>query len=178
MPETYIRPVCLDDVDNLMTWVNDAGIVGNFADFNKVRTREDEQLWLERIVSSKNDYVFAIENECHDYVGQISVHQIYWPSQKGRLALVIGNKQEQGKGHAKRALRLLLPKALNELGLFKLWANYFATNERMRHLLASVGFKIEGYLRKEYVLPGGERRDMELVALCKDEWAQCQLKQM
>ena len=47
------------DVDHIMTWVNDPEVVKNLQHFDKTLTREDELSYINKILSSKNDFVFS-----------------------------------------------------------------------------------------------------------------------
>ncbi len=172
--KTYLRgPLTIKDLDEVlehaMEWVNEPEVTKNFAQFDHVYTKEEERAYLTKLLTSPTDRVYAIENEKHEYIGQIGIHQIYWPAKHGRIGTVLGKKSEWGKGHAKRALELLCPIAFKELGLNKLWAIFYKTNERMKHITDSLGFKQEGLLRQEYCHKG-QYHDMIRMALLKDEY--------
>lgn len=154
-PGTRLRgplgPGDVDSVlDDVMAWVNDPEITKNLARFDHAFTRDEERAFLARLLASTTDRVFALENEQGRYVGQIGIHQIYWPARNGRLGVVIGRREEWGRGHARRAIAGILPFAFGELGLNKVWAIFYQTNARMRHILESLGFVREGVLLEEY----------------------------
>ncbi|MBI5064762.1 GNAT family N-acetyltransferase [Candidatus Woesearchaeota archaeon] len=104
--KTILRPLRMSDLDNVMTWVNDKEVTKNLAKFNKKITKSQEKKFLKNLLKSKTDKVFSIEDENHTYVGQVGIHQIYWPAKNGRLGIIIGNKNAWGKGHASKALKL------------------------------------------------------------------------
>lgn len=164
-------PLSPADVDALLDptlhWANDPDVMKNFARSDRPVTREEEREYLTRLYGSPNDRVFAIENDAGEYIGQIGIHQIYWPARNGRLGIVIGRKDEWGRGHAQRAIAELIRIAFGELGLHKLWAIYYRTNDRMRHITEKLGFVREGLLLDEYY-HGGKYHDMVRVArLCR-----------
>lgn len=160
-------PLSPADVDALLEpalqWVNDPDVMKNFARFEKAVTREEERAYLAQLYASPNDRVFAIENDAGEYIGQVGVHQIYWPARHGRLGIVIGRKDEWGRGHAQRAIAQLIEIAFGSLGLHKLWAIFYESNERMRHITEKLGFVREGLLLDEY-FHGGRYHDMVRVA--------------
>jgi RimJ/RimL family protein N-acetyltransferase len=158
-------------LDHVMGWINDPEVTKNLARFDHVITRDEERAFLARLFASPNDRVFAIETDDGRYVGQIGIHQIYWPAKHGRLGIVIGNKAEWGRGHAKRANELLLRVAFDELGLNKLWAILYPTNARMRHICESLGFVQEGVLLDEY-FHQDRFHDMVRLCLLKRTWLQ------
>lgn len=160
-------------VDEVLRWVNDPEVTRNLAKFDHVFTREEEVAFLTRLFSSREDRVFAIENEAGRYVGQIGVHQIYWPARNGRLGIVLGCKDEWGKGHAMRAMGQIVRVAFTDLELNKLWTIFFTTNERMRHMCTRLGFQQEGLLREEY-FHRGSYHDMVRMSLLRREWLAAQ----
>ncbi len=168
-PKTYLRPLRMSDLDNVMTWVNDREVTKNLAKFNKKITRIEEKKFLRNLLKSKNDRVFSIENEDHEYIGQIGIHQIYWPARNGRLGTIIGNKNAWGKGHASRAIAKILTIAFKKLKLNKIWIICYTTNKRMQHICKKLGFKKEGILREEY-FHKKEYHDMIRMSILRKEW--------
>lgn len=149
-----LRPIELSDVDNMMTWVNDPEIIGNFANFGKPFTREDEEQYIRRILASQNDRVFAVESNQGEYIGNVGIHNIYWPSRNGRLAIIIGNKHAQGQGLGQAALRGIVKNGFEDLNLHKLWLRCFKTNKRAVHIYKKHGFSEDGVDREEYFHKG------------------------
>lgn len=150
--ETTLRPLSLEDLNNLMTWVNDPEVVGRYAYFIKPFTREQEALWLKDKIHSSNDKFFAIENQDGQYLGNIALEKIHWPSKHARLSITIGNKEERNKGHAQRAIKLLLYKAFNEFNLHKVYLLVVEDNAIGIHIYSKLGFVKEGTLRDHYVI--------------------------
>ena len=74
-----LRPLSVDDLDAVMTWVNDKEVVGNLAVFAGAPiTREQERAWIERVTASPEDRVFSIfAAEDGRYLGQVGLHQIF-----------------------------------------------------------------------------------------------------
>ena len=149
-----LRPIRLDDVDRMMTWVNDPDVTGNFATMGHI-TREQEVAYLEHILVSDADRLFAIESaDDGTYLGNVGIHKIFWPAKNGRLGLVVGKRDVQGRGLGQEALRLIIAYGFRELGLHKLWVVHYHTNARMRHVVGKLGFVEEGVLRDEYFHEG------------------------
>ena len=117
MQTVKLRPLEMSDLDNIMKWVKDPEVTGNFANFNVPISRENEQKYLEKILASEVDRVFAIETATHEYIGNIGLHQIHWPSRVGRFALIIGDKEHWNKGYAESAVHSLLDLAFNRFSI-------------------------------------------------------------
>ena len=145
-----LRPIRTSDVDGIMTWVNNPQITRNFAGMSRQITREEELVYLEGMIRSKTDRLYALETTDGEYLGNAGLHKIYWPARNGRVGLVVGNPKAQGKGIGQQAMRLILALGFLELGLHKVWLIHFSTNGRMKHIAEKTGFIQEGHLRDEY----------------------------
>lgn len=167
--ETSIRPLTLEDLENLMTWVNDPEVVGRYAYFTKPFTKEEEALWLKEKISNDVDYFYAIENDEGIYLGNVAIEQIHWPSKHGALSITIGNKAERNKGHGTRAIILLLDKAFNEQHLHKVFLHVAVDNHQGIHIYEKVGFSIEGDLRDHYII-GGKYVNMYFMSILEHEF--------
>ncbi len=143
-----LKALQLNDVDHIMTWVNDPEVVKNLQHFDKTFTRNDEEIYVNKILSSKNDFAFSIFDE-EEYVGQCGIHQISWENKLGRLSLII-KREFWNKGYAQKALELLINHAFQEIKLHKVWLMHWKENEKAAHLYHKLGFQPEGILRDEY----------------------------
>ena len=164
-----LRPIRLDDVDEILQWINEPEITRNFAAMSKTITREQELAYLERMIASDVDRLWAVEDDDGRYLGNAGIHQIYWPARNGRIGLVIGRRDAHGKGFGQAAFRALCATGFEELGLHKLWLVHFVDNRRMHHIATKHGFVVEGTLRDEYFHAGGYH-DMVRMSLLEDEW--------
>ena len=90
-----------------MEWINEPTVTRNFATMSKKITRDEELAFLEKMIASETDRLFAIESDDGEYLGNAGIHRIYWPAKNGRLGVVVGKKSAQGKGVGTAALRRL-----------------------------------------------------------------------
>jgi RimJ/RimL family protein N-acetyltransferase len=166
-----LRPLCEEDVDNIMRWVNEPAVVGNFAAFSGApMSRADELSWVQRTVRSRTDRVWSVFAEEDDrYLGQVGLHQIHHHSRVGRLGVVIAARSEMGRGHGSAAVVLALRCAFSELALHKVWLMVFCSNSRSRGIYQRLGFVEEGILREEYFLDG-QWHDMVRMSALAREW--------
>lgn len=165
-----LRPLRMDDLDAIMAWVNDPEVTRNFAGLAGPITREQEAAYLERVLGSPTDRLFAIVDGDGAYLGNAGIHQIYWPARNGRLGIVLGAPGARGRGLGRHALARLCDVGFGELGLHKLWLMHYASNARMAHIAAGLGFVVEGTLREEY-FHDGAHHDMVRSSLLAREWA-------
>lgn len=147
------RPLSEEDIDDMLTWVNDPHIIGNIATFSlNYFTAAEERRYVKKMQDSDEDHVFSIFDKKGDYIGQIGIHQIYHRSRTGRLSVVIASKEDMGKGYGSEAIRRILDYAFasDGLNLHKVWLLVFESNERSYRTYERVGFVKEGVLREEY----------------------------
>lgn len=74
-----------------------------------------------------------------------------------------------GRGYLKEVLPVLLDHAFGDLALHRLEADVDPRNAPSLHLLESMGFRREGYLRERYHM-AGEVQDAVIFGLLEDEW--------
>ena len=55
-----LRPISLDDVDDIMEWINDPQVTRNFAGLSKTITREEEARFVQQMIDSETDRLWAI----------------------------------------------------------------------------------------------------------------------
>jgi RimJ/RimL family protein N-acetyltransferase len=167
-----LRPLGLGDVDDILRWVNNREVVGNLASFSgEPFTRADEIAYVEKMMASKDDRVFSVlAADDGRYIGQIGIHQIFWRSRVGRLSLVIGSKDEWGKGFGSAAIARILDVAFVDERLHKVWLMVFRTNERSRRTYERAGFTVEGTLREEY-FHDDAWHDMVRMSMLTHEWS-------
>ena len=87
-------------------------------------------------------------------VGMVELNGIEWDRARAEVAFWIA-PEHQSAGYGRDALETLVAYAFEQLGLHKLSAEAFATNEPSTRLLESLGFEREGTLREEEYVDGG-----------------------
>ena len=89
-PIIFLRALGIQDIDNVMTWVNDPEVVKNFQNFDTPITREKELEKLDMFINGGNDKLFSIFRKYDGaYIGQCGVSQISWKNFLGRLSVII-----------------------------------------------------------------------------------------
>jgi RimJ/RimL family protein N-acetyltransferase len=86
-------------------------------------------------------------------VGMVELNDIEWDRSRAEVAFWIA-PAHQDAGYARDALSTLVDYAFDQLGLHKLTAEAFATNEASMRLLESIGFEREGRFRAEEYVDG------------------------
>ncbi len=167
MTSLRLEPLSLDHLDGVMEWVNDPEVTFYFARIGQPITRDEERIFLERLIASPTDRVFSIF-EGQSYLGQIGLSHIYWPARNGRLGVMLA-RHAWGRGVAARAAALFLAEAFGPLEIHKVWAIVRSDNAKGLSLWTKVGFRCEGILRDEYFVQG-RFHDMVRLAMVRSDW--------
>jgi diamine N-acetyltransferase len=162
--EIRLEPLGVEHLRHVMTWVNDREVMQYFANRQTTITEDEERSYIESLARSKNDRAFSVFDG-DEYVGQVSINQIYWPAKNGRLFVVV-RREMQGHGYGPRAIAKLLDVAWNELGLRKVWLIVRRDNRSSQAMYLKIGFDFEGVLRDEYFV-GGTWFDMVRMAIVR-----------
>lgn len=162
MAQSLIYPLKTAYLDDIMKWVNDKEVIGNFAKFNHEINKNEEKKFLNNLIHSKDDLPFAIETKRHVYLGDIGIHNIDWKNGEGRLAIILGNKKYWNKGYAQDAIKETLKTAFEKYHLHKIWLEVFKENKKARHLYEKIGFNYEKLFWRKYMLNGIEHPMMKM----------------
>lgn len=143
-----IQPTKLHDLDDIMTWVNNPAVVGRFEWFTGHTSPEQETKILEEIINSKTDEVYTARLPDGTYVGQAGLHEI--DGDKARLATLIGNTEEWGKGYGVQMIQHLIDEGFRTHNLNHLYATPREDNTKSQHILEKCGFIKERFLPDAY----------------------------
>lgn len=131
-------------------------------------TAEEHQGWIASLSGNSKQQVFAVINEGKT-AGLVSLGSINERQKSAEWAFYL-DEALQGAGIGSRVEFKLLDYAFNEAGLEKLNCEVLETNFPVVRLHEKFGFVREGVRRKN-VIKDGERIDVVLLGILKDEWA-------
>lgn len=166
-----LAPLLPGHLDYVMTWINDPEVTQYFAGMQKEISRADEAVFLHKLIASPNDKAFSVfldDVGGVEYVGQVSINQIHWPSGEGRLFLVV-RKEFQGRGLAHEIIREIQKLAFGEFKLHRLYLIVRPENAKGIQLYHRCGFRQEGYLYHKYRI-GQQWIDMIQLAIIRPWW--------
>jgi len=100
----------------------------------------------------KRAYEFGIELTREEkLIGTINLLNINYKNQNANIGLWL-DEEYWGRGFSKKAVKLMLGFAFNKLKLKRIQARVLHKNTRSQKLLESLGFRLEGKLRKKTFL--------------------------
>lgn len=178
MPRIYgqnimLREYMKEDLPHMYEWVNDPDIVSNLSDiFLFPNTLNGVENYLNYILEGKASneahFVIAVKST-GKYLGQIDLKEIDWKNSVADLGIVIGKKENLGKGIGTEALKLLQNFVFERLNLNRLELAVHEDNERAKACYLKCGFIEEGRCRQKRY-KNGKYIDMVLMSILRDEY--------
>ena len=164
-----LRPLAEEDEFDIVNWRNQDYIISNMFSV-KGPTIEEHRKWYENYLLSEDRVEYIITKKTDGKkLGTIGLSGIDRGSLKAEYGIILGDRNEWGKGYAKEASILLLNYAFLELGLKRIFLKVLAANTNAVKLYDSIGFIKEGLLRKD-ILKNDTFMDVIIMSILEEEW--------
>lgn len=167
-----LREYLDQDFEPIRQWVNDPEITNTLSDqFLYPHSKYETESFFRTMVEGKashKSFIIAFKDSL-EYLGQIDLYRIDWKNRFAHLAIVIGNKENLGKGYGSEAIQVLLKFAFEELNLNRIELEVYEFNERGYKCYVKCGFKEEGRFRKK-IYKHGKYWDSICMSLLKSEY--------
>jgi RimJ/RimL family protein N-acetyltransferase len=127
--------------------------------FSPPETLQELRRFVDSVNASKDSLllgIFILPEEQH--IGNIKLGPIDRNHLVADIGILIGDRDEWGKGHASVAISLLSDYAFGELGLAKLTAGYYAENQGSEKAFLRAGYAVEGKRLSQWQV-GEQRQD-------------------
>jgi RimJ/RimL family protein N-acetyltransferase len=159
------------DFNKIQNWFNDVYFLRNYDMVAAIpKGNKETREALDYYLNSNEAYIFAIRSrESDEIIGVAGFDEIIWTNGTATVFIGIGSSELRGKGIGKEALSLLLDFGFFELNFHKVQLDVISYNESAVRLYEGAGFVQEGTYR-EFIYRDGERYDMYLYGLLKNEW--------
>jgi diamine N-acetyltransferase len=146
----FLRPFGRDDLPYIQKWSNDAELrrlIGEVAPMS----RADTEKWYRELLADEDRVWFAIVLKKGDRViGEAGLLRMFRPWRNTDMTIIIGEKDEWGKGYGTEVGNLLLHYAFGQMGFHRISIGVVGFNKRALKFWESLGFKKEGVERDEY----------------------------
>lgn len=139
--------------DEYVNWLNDKEIY-KYLDNGGNYTKAALQDYL--IKYTKNTVLFwaIIVKETQKHIGNIKIDPINYRNQIGEYGILMGDKQNWGKGYAKEASIAVINYCFKNVGLRKIVLGVIKDNTAAINLYNTLGFKLEGTYRMHGIYEG------------------------
>ena len=167
-----LRELERKDIPRINQWRNDSELIAFLgAPFRFINTEVDEK-WYDSYMQRRGNTVrCAIVDDSNSDVilGLITLASIDHMNQSAELHIMIGDRQNQGRGIGTFAVRAILDHAFNNLNLQRIELTVLEDNLRARGLYEKVGFIHEGTkIKSKY--KNGKFVNMLMYSILKEEY--------
>ena len=167
----YLRVLLKEDIGNgYVAWLNDLSVCKYNSHHVFPYTEEKAIKYIDRVNNSSTDIVLAIvlkENNRH--IGNISLQKINLVNRNAEFAILIGDKENWGKGYSKEAAILIFKHGFDYLNLHKIYCGTSQDNIAMQKLALFLAMKEEGR-RREIQYKNGKYVDQIYYGVLKKEF--------
>lgn len=152
--QIYLRPITIEDTENVVRWRNDKKIVENFI-YRENISEEDHLNWFHNKVEAGKVIQFIIcDLQTDKPLGSIYLQNFQETSRQAEEGIFLGEEEAYGRGIGTEAAKLVLEYAFSTLKLHKLTARVLSYNQGSRKMHEKAGYKMESYLKDELFLDG------------------------
>lgn len=143
IPETFahgeiqLKPLSFADLPFTLQWRNE------FREwFNTTNTvlLADHQQWYQNHLAKENDFVFLVQDQQGNRIGQAAVYNIDWQAKTGEFGRFLVNPDFSGKGYMGKSVQAMLHFCEHRLKLNSLYLEVKPHNERAIHIYKKAGF--------------------------------------
>lgn len=140
------------------------------APFRYINKKVDYE-WYNNYLKNRDSTIRCsiVDNKETKLYGVITLSNIDRLNQTSVLHIMIGDKENRGKGIGKFAVEGILRHAFEDINLNRIELTLLKSNERAYKLYQSCGFKKEG-VKREAVFKNGEYKDMIMMGIIKKDY--------
>lgn len=144
-----LRPIKESDTYKFLMWRNSENIKHFFLHRTPI-TYDEHIQWLNNtILTGKALQWIIYDIETQKDIGSVYLRDIDSANRKCQFGILIGETEYQGKGYGYEVTLLVLEYAFNHLKVEKVYLKAVSYNTEAINLYTKVGFKEEGYFRKD-----------------------------
>lgn len=149
-----LRPLGREDLPMMCKWRNDPEARRFLFSYLPISMAEEE-VWFEGYLRQGKNRVFIAQTRDGKPIGYLLVSNIDHKNQNAEIGIHIDEKEYQGQGLGKDALRTLLRFLFSEMNLHRVYLYVHDYNERAINFYKKMGFVMEGTLRDAIFTEGG-----------------------
>jgi RimJ/RimL family protein N-acetyltransferase len=142
-----LKPFTKKDLIHIKRWSDDAELrklIGEVAPMSRAGIEK----WYKELLADKDRVWFTIVLKRGDRViGEAGLLRMFRPWRSTDMTIIIGEKDEWGKGYGTEVGHLLLNYAFEQLGFHRISVGVVGFNKRALRFWESLGFKKEGVER-------------------------------
>ena len=168
----HLRPLERKDAALLVPWWRDPHVTQMLGEgFVPANIRAAADL-IERLYREGHDLLLGIVlQHTGRLIGVTEIHHLDLHHRQASFGIVIGDRQEWGKGYGAEVTALLCEYVFSGLEMNRVWLHVDEHNERAIRVYEKVGFQREGLLRQDRYTDAGYHNTV-VMAVLREEWQQ------
>jgi RimJ/RimL family protein N-acetyltransferase len=140
----YLKPMSIDNAEIFMRWVNDPEVNKYMVGIKPPKKVEEEIEWIKKIQDNPNEEVWSIFiKENNKLIGNVGFHELDNPEKNLRIGIVIGEKDEWGKGYGTDVFNVAIKYLKDVKGAKKINLTCHINNIGAHKVYKKSGFKIK-----------------------------------
>jgi RimJ/RimL family protein N-acetyltransferase len=169
-PRVTLVTLHVEDVtERYVRWMSDPLVIRYLESRHAPSSAERVREFVATTQADADQHLMAIRLQDGDeHIGNIKLGPVNRVHRSADIGIIIGERDQWGKGYATEAIALMTDHAFGTLGLHKLNAGCYAPNEGSARAFEKAGWTREGLRRAQY-LSDGEWVDEILVGRAADD---------
>ena len=169
--QVVLRAPEMNDKELLYKWANDPDIWKLLGGWHFPYASLSTEKWISGANSNNHrDHVFCIVAPEIGLIGTANLLEIDWKNRHAEHGMMLGDRQNRGKGYGLDTVMALMRYAFEELGLVRLDSGMVESNERSIHFYTeSCGWEIEGR-KKNFYYRSGRYFDQVIVGITRENY--------
>lgn len=166
-----LRELERKDLEQINKWRNDPELIELLGAPYRFINLEVDTKWYENYMGNRNSAIRCaiIQEGSDDILGLVSLVSINYMNQSAEFHIMIGDKENQGKGIGIFAVNAMLDHAFNNMNLRRIELSVLDSNERAKALYKKCGFVYEG-TKREAKYKKGKFEDLLYYSILRDEY--------
>ena len=141
----YLKPISVKHAEVFLKWINDPEVNKYMIGLKIAQTIEEEIEWIKKIQDDPNEEVWSIFKKNNDkLIGNVGFHELDNSDHNFRIGIVIGAKEEWGKGYATDAFKVAKKYLKEEKNAKKINLTCHFNNAGAQKVYKKSGFEIKG----------------------------------
>ncbi|RTR36365.1 N-acetyltransferase [Robertmurraya yapensis] len=164
----YLRELTSTDIVTINKWRNNRNLINSLGAIFRYINIETEVAWFDNYLNNRSNNIRCAicSEEFAEIIGVVYLLNIDFINSSAEFAIMIGDRNNQGKGIGTFATESILNHAFVDLNLNRVHLSVLEENMRAIRLYEKVGFSIDGVIR-EAVYKNGEYKNIVLMSILK-----------
>ena len=169
-----LRELERDDIKRINKWRNDPNLIACLGAPYRFINEDVDSDWYDKYIHSRSNSVrcaIVDSDREEEVLGLISLMNINYINRSGELHIMIGSRENRGKGLGTFAVKAMICHAFFNLNLRRIELGVLENNSPAIHLYEKCGFIREG-IKRESNYKNGQYISMHMMSIlrsdCKD----------